>query len=108
MLLLTLISSESESLDVRFKRQFVNKNSIICTVQFHQGLWIRIHLIQIRIRIQHFFSIRIRIRIQAKTELLKKFFSKIFLKSKFESNQINNIGVIHPNFFQKVVIPFYL
>jgi hypothetical protein len=37
------------------------------------GLWIRIHLI--RIRIQHFGSIRI--RIQAKTELLKKI-SKIF------------------------------
>jgi hypothetical protein len=60
------------------------------------GLWIRIHLI--RIRIQHFCSIRIRIRIQAKTELLKK----IFFKSKFESNQIKNIGVNHPNFFQKV------
>jgi hypothetical protein len=25
------------------------------------------------------------------------------LKSKFESNQIKNIGVIHLNFFQKVV-----
>jgi hypothetical protein len=29
------------------------------------------------------------------------------LKSKFESNKIKNNCVIFPNFFQKVVIPFY-
>jgi hypothetical protein len=47
------------------------------------GLWIRIDLI--RIRIQHFYSIRIRfqIQIQAKTELSKTI-SQIVLKSKFE------------------------
>jgi hypothetical protein len=41
------------------------------------GLWIRIDLI--RIRIQHFCSIRIRIQIQAKTELSKTIsFSNFF------------------------------
>jgi hypothetical protein len=45
------------------------------------GLWIRID--SIRIRIQHFSSIRIRLRIQAKTELSKTISSQILLKSKF-------------------------
>jgi hypothetical protein len=66
------------------------------------GLWIRIDLI--RIRIQHFCSIRI--RIQAKTELSKTISFSKFLKSKFELNQIKNTGdtgVIHQNIFQKVV-----
>jgi hypothetical protein len=42
-----------------------------------------------------------------KQNLRRQFLSQIFLKSKFESNQIKNI-VIHLNFFQKVVsgIPF--
>jgi hypothetical protein len=59
------------------------------------GLWIRIDLI--RIWIQYFCSIRI--RIQAKRQLC----SQIFLKSKFESNQIKHTCVIHQNLFQKVV-----
>jgi hypothetical protein len=42
-----------------------------------------------------------------KQNFRRQIFSQIFLKSKFESNKIKNIGVIHPNFFQKVVIPFY-
>jgi hypothetical protein len=58
------------------------------------GLWIRIDLM--RIRIQHFSSIRIR-------NFQRQFLSQIFLKSKFESNQIKNTGIIHQNFFQKVV-----
>jgi hypothetical protein len=36
----------------------------------------------------------------------RQFLSQIFLKSKFESNQIKNTGVIHQIFFQKVVL-FY-
>jgi type IV secretory pathway ATPase VirB11/archaellum biosynthesis ATPase len=75
------------------------------------GLWIRIDLI--RIRIQHFCSIRIRFRIRSssgsgfgsklKQNFRRQFSSQIFLKSKFESNQIKNTDVIHQNFFQKVV-----
>jgi hypothetical protein len=53
------------------------------------GLWIRIDII--RIRIQHFCSIRIRIRfrIQAKTELSKTiFFSNLFeIKILVKSNK---------------------
>jgi hypothetical protein len=65
---------------------------------FKAGLWIRIDLI--RIRIQHFCSIRIqnRIRIQAKTELSKTISFSNFVKSKFVSNKKNN-DVIHKIFF---------
>jgi hypothetical protein len=70
---------------------------------FLLGLWIRIDLI--RIRIQHFCSIRIRfrIRIKLKQNFRRQFCSKFFLKSKFESNQIKDNGVIDQNFVQKVV-----
>jgi hypothetical protein len=48
-------------------------------VQYKPGLWIRIDFIQIRVRIQHFCSIRIRIGIQAKTELSRTIsFSNFF------------------------------
>jgi hypothetical protein len=36
-----------------------------------------------------------------KQNFRRQFLSQIFLKSKFESNQIKNIGVIHLNFFKK-------
>jgi hypothetical protein len=69
---------------------------------FSAGLWIRIDLIGIRI--PHFCSIRIRIRfrIQAKTELSKTILFSNFFEIK-NLNQIKNNGVIHQNFFQKVV-----
>jgi hypothetical protein len=38
-----------------------------------------------------------------KQNFRRQFLYQIFLKSKFESNHIKNIGVIHLNFFQKVV-----
>jgi hypothetical protein len=38
-----------------------------------------------------------------KQNFRRQFPSEIFLKSKFELNQIKNTGVIHPKFFQKVV-----
>jgi hypothetical protein len=38
-----------------------------------------------------------------KQNFRRQFLSQIFLRSKFESNQIKNICVIHQNFFQKVV-----
>jgi hypothetical protein len=38
-----------------------------------------------------------------KQNFVRQFPSQIFLKSKFESNQIKNTGVIHQHFFQKVV-----
>jgi hypothetical protein len=38
-----------------------------------------------------------------KQNFRRQFLSQIFLKSKFESNQIKNTCVIHQNFFQKVV-----
>jgi hypothetical protein len=60
-------------------------------------LWIRIDLI--RIRIQHFCSIQI--RIQAKTELSKTISFSNFFEIKIWVQ--SNIGVIHLNFFQKVV-----
>jgi hypothetical protein len=67
------------------------------------GLWIRID--SIRIRIQHFCSIRIqfriRFRIQAKIELLKTIFFSNFFEIKIESNQIKNTGFIHQIFFSK-------
>jgi hypothetical protein len=43
-----------------------------------------------------------------KQNFRRQFLSQIFLKSKFESNQIKNIGVIHQKIFQKVVSAFYL
>jgi hypothetical protein len=79
------------------------------SVNIKAGLWIRIDSIRIRIqhfcsiRIQHFCSIRIQFRIQAtvKQNFRRKIFSQIFLKSKFESNQIKNTGVIHQILFKK-------
>jgi hypothetical protein len=64
-------------------------------------LWIRIDVI--RIRIQHFCSIRIRIqfRIQAKTELLITISFSNFFKSKFESNQIKKYRCYSSKFFPK-------
>jgi hypothetical protein len=38
-----------------------------------------------------------------KQNFWRQFFSQIFLKSKFESNQFKNTGVFHQIFFQKVV-----
>jgi hypothetical protein len=38
-----------------------------------------------------------------KQNFRRQFLSQIFLKSKFESNQIKNTCVIHQNFFQKVL-----
>jgi hypothetical protein len=58
------------------------------------GLWIRID--SIWIRNQHFCSIRI----QANTELCRQFFSPIFWKSNFESNQIKNTVL-----FIKIFLP---
>jgi hypothetical protein len=58
---------------------------------FAAGLWIRIDFlrIRIRIRIQHFCSIRIRIRFPAKTELSKTISFSNFFKIKIwvKSNQ---------------------
>jgi hypothetical protein len=54
---------------------FEEKNAVLC-VLFSAGLWIRIDLM--RIRIQHFCSIRI----QAKTELSKTISFSNFFKSK--------------------------
>jgi hypothetical protein len=66
----------------RYRHQNYGKKSYMTPVShtqgFYRGLWIRIDLI--RIRIQHFCSIRIRFRIQAKTELLKTFSFSIFFE----------------------------
>jgi hypothetical protein len=39
-----------------------------------------------------------------KQNFRRQFLSQILLKSKFESNQIKNTGVIHQIFFQKVPV----
>jgi hypothetical protein len=90
---------------------FFNVSPVYCFpifFLFNPGLWIRIDLK--RIRIQHCCSIRIDlIRIcsgsgsKLKQNFRKQFLSQIFLKSKFESNQIKNTGVIHQIFFQQIV-----
>jgi hypothetical protein len=67
------------------------------------GLGIRIDVI--RIRIQHFAQSGSSSGSGSKLKqsFRRQFLSQICFKSKFESNQIKNIGVIHLNFFQKVV-----